>query len=29
MPLRWGPADAQAIIKEHGQWLCLADDETS
>lgn len=28
MPLRWGPADVQAIIKQHGEWLGLADDET-
>ena len=27
MSLRWGPADAEAIQKQHGDWLCLADDE--
>ena len=27
MPLRWGPAGAQDIVKNHGEWLGLADDE--
>lgn len=27
MSLRWGPADAEAILKQHGDWLGLADDE--
>ena len=28
MPLRWGSADTEVVLKEHGDWLGLADDET-
>ena len=28
MALRWGPADAERVIEEHGTWLALAEGET-
>ena len=28
MALRWGSADSEAILKEHGAWIALADNET-
>ena len=28
MALRWGRADAERVLKEHGTWLALAEDET-
>ena len=27
MALRWGKADAEQVVKEHGVWLALAEDE--
>lgn len=28
MPLRWGPADSEKIVNDHGDWLVLADGES-